>query len=73
MRTPLPLERLPGPPTQPGWYWFKSDLAPREMLFEVGMIDGELRMLKFSEDLPVVEAKGSWRGPLGPSYGPINE
>lgn len=61
------------PPTQPGWYWFKSGLAIRELLFEVRLIDDELRMLKFYEDLPVVNAKGSWRGPLGAFFGPCYE
>jgi hypothetical protein len=43
------------------------------MLFEAPMMEGELRMLKFYEDLPVVEAKGSWRGPVGPSHRPIQK
>ena len=60
---PHPLEKLPGSPTVPGWYWYKSDTAT-EMMFEVQLIDGELRMMKFYADVPVAETKGSWRGPL---------
>ena len=44
---PIPLEKLPGPPSEPGWYWFKGDTLRWEMLFEVRLIDGELRMMKF--------------------------
>ena len=66
-----PLAQLPGPPIQPGWYWFKSTLALREMMFEVRLIDGELHLMKFyADNMPVKDAKGSWRGPLKPSTGP---
>ena len=70
-RPPLPpLEQMPGPPSAPGWFWFKSELAIREMMFEVRLIDGELCMVMFYEDdVPVVDAKGYWRGPLRPSSG----
>ena len=68
-----PLETLRGSPTAPGWYWFKNEMAIREMMFEVRLMDGELCMLKFYEDIPVVDAKGSWRGPLKPSSGPCHE
>ena len=44
---PIPLEKLPGPPSELGWYWFKGDTLRWEMLFEVRLIDGELRMMKF--------------------------
>ena len=67
---PILLEKLPGPPNVPGWYWFKGDTARWEMLFEVRLIDGELRMMKFYlDDVPVAETKGSWRGPLRLSSG----
>ena len=67
----LPLARLPGPPTAPGWYWFKGDVAEWEMLFEVQLIDGKLHMMKFYADhVPVIDARGYWRGPVPPSSGP---
>lgn len=60
-------------PTAPGWYWFQSATMPRPMMFEVKLIDGELRMMRYSEGTPVADAWGSWRGPLGLSYGAIEE
>ena len=70
----LPLEKLPGPPSVPGWYWFKGDTVKWEMLFEVRLIDGELRMMKFyADNVPVAETEGSWRGPLRPSFGTTNK
>ena len=69
-----PLERLPGPPTNPGLYWFKGDTAWREMLVQVSLIDGQLIMQRFYQDhMPVADAKGYWRGPLISSHGPLNE
>jgi hypothetical protein len=37
-----PLERLPGPPTQEGWYWFTREPEGRGMLYEVRWIEGQL-------------------------------
>ena len=69
-----PLERLPGPPTTPGLYWFKGDTAWREMLVQVRLIDGQLTMQRFNQvDVPVAATKGYWRGPLRSSTGPLNE
>jgi len=66
-----PLEPLPGPPTQLGWYWCSDDRASRGILVEVKLIDGQLKVQRFyRDDEPVTEAKGYWRGPLGPSSGP---
>ena len=65
---------ISGPPTASGWYWFQSATMPQAMMVEVKLIDGELRMMRyFAEGAPVADAKGSWRGPLGRSYGPIHE
>ena len=66
-----PPETLPGPPTQPGWYWWSDDRASRGIMVQVRLIDGQLKMrLYFRDDVPVAEAKGYWRGPLRPSTGP---
>jgi len=68
-----PPERLPGPPTEPGWYWFKGDTAWRETLVQVSLIDGHLTMQRFYRaDMPVADAKGYWRGPLRPSHRRLN-
>src|SRR5215510_5897990 len=66
-----PLEPLPGPPTEPGWYWWSDDRASRGIMVEVKLIDGQLKMQRFyRDDVPVAAAKGYWRGPLRPSTGP---
>ena len=71
---PIPLEKLPGPPSEPGWYWFKGDTARWEMLFEVRLIHRELSMIKFyADNVPVIDANGSWRGPLARSSGTAHE
>src|SRR5215467_3628004 len=65
-----PLEPLPGPPTEPGWYWWSDDRASRGIMVEVKLIDGQLKMQRFyRDDVPVADAKGYWRGPLRPSAG----
>lgn len=70
----IPLEKLPGPPSVPGWYWFKGETARLEMLFEVRLNDGELRMMKFyADNVSIAETKGSWRGPLRPSSETMNK
>lgn len=62
---PTDLKRLSGPPSQEGWYWFTGEAGGREMLFEVRWLDGQLVMKRlFGDDVPVAEARGSWRGPL---------
>jgi len=44
----------------------------REVMVEVRLLDGQLFMhMFFRDDVPVAEAKGSWRGPLKPSTGPL--
>ena len=69
-----PFERLPGPPTNPGLYWFKGDTAWREMLVQVRLINGQLTMQRFYRDhIPVAAAKGHWRGPLRPCHRPLNK
>ena len=66
-----PLEPLPGPPTEPGWYWWSDVRASRGIMVEVKLIDGQLKMqLYFRDDVPVADAKGYWRGRLRPSTGP---
>jgi len=66
-----PLEILPRPPTQPGWYWWSDHRASRGILMEVRLIDGQLTLHRFyQDDVPVADAKGYWRGPLKPSTGP---
>jgi len=37
-----PPELLPGPPTQPGWYWWKSDGESREIMVQVRLTNGEM-------------------------------
>lgn len=66
-----PLEPLPGPPTEPGWYWWSDVRASRGIMVQVRLIDGRLKMQRFYRDgVPVADAKGYWRGPLRPSTGP---
>jgi hypothetical protein len=68
-----PFERLPGPPTNPGLYWFKDNTGWREILVQVRFIDGQLTMERFyRDDVPVADAKGYWRGPLRSSHSPLN-
>jgi len=38
----LPLEILPGPPTQPGWYWWKRDAQSREIMLGVRLRNREV-------------------------------
>jgi len=65
-----PWEPLPGPPTEPGWYWWSDDRVSRGIMVEVKLIDGQLKMQRFyRDDVPVADAKGYWRGPLRPSAG----
>ena len=62
-----PLEPLPGPPTQPGSYWWSDERASRGVLVEVRLIDWQLKLHRyFRDDVPVADAKGYWRGPLRP-------
>ena len=62
-----PPEILPGPPTQPGWYWFKGDPAMREVMVEVRLVDVQLTLNTFfRDDVPVSDAKRYWRSPLRP-------
>ena len=69
-----PPELLPGPPTQPGWYWWQDYRVSRGILEEVRLIDGQLKMqLYFRDDVPVAEAKGYCRGPLRTNTGPLKE
>src|SRR5215469_17809223 len=59
-----PPERLPGPPTQPGWYWWKSDCESREIMVQANLTNGELTVWWSDKDTPVAKLKGSWRGPI---------
>ena len=46
------------PPSQPGWHWWKSDPQSREIMVQVRLIDGQLKMrLDFRDDVLVAEAK----------------
>jgi len=68
-----PLEILPGPPTQPGWYWWCDDRASRGIMVEVRLTDGQLNKQRFDQgDVPVADAKGFWRGQIPPSAGPAS-
>jgi len=72
-KPPLPpLETLPGPPTQPGVYWFKSDVAFWAVMVEVRAINGQLMQYNFNWDEPVANLKGYWRGPIPSSTGPAS-
>ena len=71
-KPPLPpLETLPGPPTQPGVYWFKSDVAFWAVMVEVRAINGQLMQYDFNRDDPVASLNGTWQGPL--STGPVSQ
>ena len=48
-----PLENLPGPPTQPGWDWWKSDHQSREIMVQVRLTNGELTVWRANHDTPV--------------------
>ena len=60
----------PEAPTKAGVYWFHSETTSREMLVEVRVTNGELTVWWPTEDQPVTNLKGHWRGPVPPSSGP---
>lgn len=68
-----PLEKLPGPPTQPGIYWFKSGVAFYEVMVEVREVNGKLMQYNFNWNEPVVDLKGEWSGPVKPFPGLLSK
>jgi hypothetical protein len=58
------------PPTQPGTYWFRRDPSSREIMVDVRVTEGELKIFLLNIDQPVGKLRGAWRGPIPPSTGP---
>ena len=58
--SPPPPELLPGPPTQPGWYWWKRDAQSHEMMVQVHLTNGELTVWWADRDIAIVKLRGYW-------------
>ena len=54
-------------PTKPGAYWFQSKTMARALKVEVQVMNGELRVRWPTQDKPVAQLNGCWRGPIPPS------
>ena len=57
-------------PTKPGVYWFQPESLTRALMVEVRVTNGELTVWWPNQDVPVVNLKGRWRGPIPPASGP---
>ena len=54
-------------PTKPGIYWFQSKTMARALKVEVHVMNGELTVRWPTQDKPVAQLNGCWRGPIAPS------
>jgi len=57
-------------PTKPGVYWFQSENMVRALMVEVRVMNEELTVCWPTQDIPVADLTGCWRGPIPPSSGP---
>ena len=75
--TAMPNEKSPqshrltttAPPSRPGVYWSQGGSMCRTVLVKVRRKKAELAVWLFSQDVPVADLNGQWRGPIQPATG----
>lgn len=56
-------------PTKPGVYRFQSETTSRALMVDVRVTNGQLPVWWLNQDVPVINLKSLWRGPIPPSSG----